>query len=257
MESGGTFKFTSKLFSTAELFFEGVNHLFWPRVCCNCQASILKSDQGLCADCWEQMRACIGGDYCRGCGSEVSLYAIVDGKCGGCDSSKQIYDGIARGGAYKDALREIILNLKFNDRPELSTHIGPIADAAMAGSGFINEIDMYVPVPLHWRRRLGRGFNQAMLLCKHIEGARKMIDINLVRVRYTHRQWNLDEPKRRKNVAGAFAVRKGHRYEGKTVCLVDDITTSGATLNECAKTLKAAGAAKVYGLVVAMAASRK
>lgn len=72
-------------------------------------------------------------------------------------------------------------------------------------------------------------------------------------MRYTERQWNLSPAKRKRNVADAFAVRKGHKFSGQTVCLVDDITTSGATLNECAKTLKEAGAQKVFAVVAAVA----
>ena len=83
------------------------------------------------------------------------------------------------------------------------------------------------------------------------EGSR--ISTDLVRIRNTQQQWDLTHPQRRRNVKGAFAVRKGHPFNEKTVLLVDDISTSGATLNECAKTLKAAGAKKVYTAVLATA----
>jgi len=81
-----------------------------------------------------------------------------------------------------------------------------------------------------------------------------MISTDLVRVRRTKFQPTMTTPAARaRNVAGAFAVRKGHSFAGRTICLVDDIKTTGATLNECAKTLKEAGAAKVFGLVLAVA----
>jgi predicted amidophosphoribosyltransferase len=75
----------------------------------------------------------------------------------------------------------------------------------------------------------------------------------LVRVRHTKQQWDLNSAQRRRNVKGAFGVRKGHLFEDKTVALIDDITTSGATLAECAKTLKQAGARKVIASVLAAA----
>ena len=242
--------------STSALLIEGGGHLLWPRLCSNCQASILKSDEGLCSDCWEHLRFSAGGDYCGRCGRDASEYAIIDGACGQCQNTDLQFDGIARAGAYNDVLRNMILRMKFNDRPELGEYLGSISDAAITGSHFYNDIDTFVPVPLHWRRRLVRGFNQALIICKGLTNAKKKIDRNLVRIRYTHRQWSLTEAGRKKNVAGAFAVRARHSYQGKTICLVDDITTSAATLNECAVTLKEAGAEKVYALVVAVAHSR-
>ena len=239
--------------STAAFLIEGGGHLLWPRLCCNCQASILKSDDGLCGECWEQLRFSAGGDYCRRCGTDASEYAIIEGACGQCQNTSLQFDGIARAGAYNDVLRNMILRMKFNDRPELGEYLGSISDAAITGSGFYDDIDLFVPVPLHWRRRLSRGFNQALIICQSLKNARKRIDRDLVRIRYTHRQWSLTDAGRKKNVAGAFAVRARHNYRDKTICLVDDITTSGATLNECAKTLKEAGAKKVYALVVAVA----
>ena len=125
-------------------------------------------------------------------------------------------------------------------------------NSALQGSSFRDEIDVFVPVPLHWRRRLERGFNQSLILCKGLEHHGR-INTELVRTRYTQRQWNLSLGKRRKNVADAFAVRRGHDFSGKNVCLVDDITTTRATLEECAKTLKQAGAQKVFALVGAVA----
>jgi len=120
---------------------------------------------------------------------------------------------------------------------------------------------MFAPVPLHWRRRLSRGFNQSLLLARHLSRhlaetrrARAIpVRTDLVRIRHTPAQWTLAPTKRRKNVAGAFAVRPDHDFSRKTVCLVDDITTSGATLNECAAVLKNAGAAAVYAVVAAVA----
>jgi ComF family protein len=124
---------------------------------------------------------------------------------------------------------------------------------ALAVSGVARSIDCFVPVPLHWRRRLERGYNQALCLSRGVCTPPASVSTDLVRTRYTRRQWSLTETQRRTNVKNAFAVRRGHPFGGKTVCLVDDITTSGATLNECAKALKAAGAARVYTLVAAVA----
>lgn len=234
------------------LAMEGLNHLLWPAVCDCCRTAIAESDRRLCRDCWNELLACTAGDYCPGCGKDASRYAIIDGRCAQCDNGTIHFDGIARGGVYGNVLRDLILAFKFQDRTELAVHLRMLANAALEGSPFHDQIELFVPVPLHWRRRMERGYNQSKLIA---QGLRHPAPVNtdLVRTRYTQRQWTLTPAKRRKNVAGAFAVRRGHNFSGKRICLVDDITTSHATLNECAATLKAAGAEKVFACVVAVA----
>jgi ComF family protein len=232
---------------------EGLNHLLWPQVCNNCSISISKTQGGLCQRCWDELLACVGGDYCSRCGKDASKYASIGAGCARCQDLQLHFDGIARGGVYDGSLRNMILAFKFRDRTELDSHLSFMANSALTGSGFLEQIDLFVAVPLHWRRRLERGYNQSQILCKQIKAAKGRISADFVRTRYTQRQWKLSPAKRKRNVAGAFAVRKGHDFAGRSVCLVDDITTSGATLNECAKTLKEAGAAKVFALVAAVA----
>jgi len=232
---------------------EGLNHLLWPAVCNSCGISISETQNGLCPRCWDELLACVGGDYCSRCGKDTSKYAAIGDGCANCQDEKLHFDGIARGGVYDGSLRNMILAFKFNDKTELDSQLCFMLNSALAGSGFTDRTDLFVPVPLHWRRRLERGYNQSLILCKGIERAKGKISADFVRARYTQRQWNLSPAKRRRNVAGAFAVRKGHDFAGRTVCLVDDITTSGATLNECAKTLKEAGAQRVFAVVAAVA----
>ena len=109
-----------------------------------------------------------------------------------------------------------------------------------------------MPVPLHWRRRFQRGFNQSALIAKGLTLDNAQFNTDLVRIRYTQQQIELTVAARKRNVEGAFAVRKGHNFKGKNICLVDDVKTTGATLNECAKVLKEAGAGKVFAFVLAV-----
>ena len=233
----------------------GVNHLLWPAVCGVCERAIPERGEGLWDECWGQLRFCTGGDHCPRCGRDASKYGLIDGRCDACQGSELHYDAIVRGGVYDRVLRNMILAFKFQDRMELSSHIRLLADSAFQGSSFAESIDCFVPVPLHWMRRLNRGYNQSMIICKGISGSQRKVNTDLVRIRNTERQWSLSTFKRKRNVKDAFAVRKGHEFAGRRICLIDDITTSGATLNECARTLKDAGADKVYALVVAVAAS--
>jgi ComF family protein len=180
----------------------------------------------------------------------------VAGACAACRQQDFHFDGIARAGVYKDALQQMILAFK-HDRTDLISILAPLANAALQGSRFYDEVDLFVPVPLHWTRRLLRGYNQSQLIAKSLDHPRARVSTDLVRIRRTKAQPTAPTfPARARNVAGAFAVRKDHRFTGKTICLIDDIKTSGATLSECAKTLKEAGATKVYALVLAIAGQR-
>jgi len=155
-----------------------------------------------------------------------------------------------------DALQRMILAFK-HDHSELAAVLTPLAEAALQGSGFHDDINLFVPVPLHWTRRILRGYNQAHLIAKRLHHPRARVSTDLVRIRRTRAQPQAATPAARaRNVAGAFVTREGHEFSGKTLCLVDDIKTSGATLNECAKALKEAGAARVYALVLAVAGQK-
>jgi predicted amidophosphoribosyltransferase len=103
-----------------------------------------------------------------------------------------------------------------------------------------------------------RGYNQSSVMARTLKQKSIKINTDLVRIRRTKQQPAMASlAQRAANVAGAFAVRRGHSFTGRNVCLIDDIKTSGATLNECAKTLKSAGAEKVFALVLAVAGQRQ
>ena len=211
----------------------------------------------LCDGCWQRLISVCSAEYCRRCGRDASPYAIYDGICANCRDEQIHFDGIARGGVYAEALRETILAFK-HGQTELDLALGGLIDSALQASGFFGEIELFVPVPLHWLKRFSRGYNQSLLLAKRLKHPCAKISTDLVRVRWTKSQPTMPSiAARARNVEGAFAVRYRHPFTGRKVCLVDDIKTTGATLNECAKTLKEAGASKVYALVLAVAGQNK
>lgn len=245
---------TARLKRNLNLTLAGLNQLLWPAVCINCKASICESDNSLCRDCWAQLLACTGADYCRRCGRDVSRFALLEGACPDCQGSQIHFDQIARAGFYAESLQRMILSFKFYGRTELDFVLGFLANSALEAGGFSDEIEFFVPVPLHWTRRLVRGYNQSLILAGKLRHQSARINTELVRIRRTKSQPAMaTAAARARNVAGAFAVRWRHRLTGRNVCLVDDIKTTGATLNECAKTLKEAGASKVFALVLAVA----
>lgn len=237
--------------------WDGLNHLLWPEVCVNCEQSISISDEHLCRKCWQELTEAASGDYCPGCGKDVSRYALVQGKCSDCQNQSIYFDRICRAGFYSHTLRKMILSFKFHGRTELDLILGFMANSALQGCGFYEEINFFVPVPLHWTRRLKRGFNQSLILAKLLNHPTAKLNTDLVRIRKTQAQVTMESHNsRKKNVANAFAVRARHEFNGANICLVDDIKTSGATLNECAKVLKEAGASKVFTLVLAVAGQK-
>ncbi|HNS22236.1 MAG TPA: ComF family protein [Sedimentisphaerales bacterium] len=250
------YRVVSRAGRAAVLTWQGINHLLWPPVCRDCGRGICVEDDELCRDCWSELATCTAGDYCPRCGRDASRYGLVGGACGACRSEEFHFDGIARAGVYTEALQRMILAFK-HDHSELASTLAPLAQASLEGSSFCDDVELFVPVPLHWTRRVLRGYNQANLIARRLRHPRARVIADLVRVRRTRPQPQAATPAARaRNVAGAFVVRDGHEFAGRTVCLIDDIKTSGATLNECARAIKEAGAAKVYALVLAVAGQR-
>lgn len=238
------------------LIIQSINQLFWPATCINCRENICETDNDLCKNCWNQLLACTMADYCRRCGRDAGIAAQLEGTCPDCQGKTIHFDQIARAGLYAQSLQRMIVAFK-NGKTELDTILGFLANSALQGSGYRDEIELFVPVPLHWSRRLYRGYNQSHILINKIRYPTATISSDLVRIRRTKAQPTMTSPSARaRNVAGAFAVRNGHNFTGRKICLVDDIKTTGATLNECAKTLKNAGAAKVFALVLAVAGQK-
>jgi len=234
----------------------GFNQLLWPPVCMNCRINIAEGDNNLCRDCWDKLLICTGGNYCRRCGRDTSKFGLLAGACPDCQGKEVYFDCIARAGIYEHTLRKMILSFK-NGRTELNSVLSFLANSALQGGGFISDVELFVPVPLHWTRRFVRGYNQSHILLKKLKHNTAKISTDLVRIRRTKSQPAMVSPAaRKKNVAGAFAVRYGHNFTGRKVCLVDDIKTTGATLNECSKTLKQAGASEVFTLVLAVAGQK-
>lgn len=244
---------TAKLKQTLRFTLQSLNQILWPAICLSCKQNISETDDGLCKNCWSELLACTGPDYCPRCGKDVSKYALLGDSCPDCQGREFHFDRLARSGLYSQALQKIILAFK-NGKSELDSLLGFLADSTLEVSTFSDNVDFFVPVPLHWARKSVRGYNQSHILAKKLNHHAAKINTDLVRIRYTKQQPMMTSPaKRRKNVAGAFAVRYGHKFTGRNICLIDDIKTTGATLNECAKILKAAGAKNVFALVLAVA----
>jgi ComF family protein len=154
-------------------------------------------------------------------------------------------------GRYDGVLRQIIHAFKYEGRRSLAAPLGTLMRDS--GQPMLQDCDVIVPVPLHPWRRMQRGFNQARDLAERLE---RPVASVLWRIRATPAQMALNADARRSNVRGAFVVSPLHsdaRLHGARVVLVDDVRTTGATLDECAKVLLEAGACEIRALTLAFA----
>jgi ComF family protein len=175
----------------------------------------------------------------------------ADALCGNCIRERPAYDRARAVFRYDDASRGLVLAFKHGDRIDAAPAYARWL--ARAGGALIEGADLIAPVPLHWTRLFHRRYNQSALLANalaRLSGRPAAPDL-LRRKRRTPSQGGLGRAERARNVRNAFAVRRGVSVEGKRVLLVDDVLTTGATVEACAKTLLKSGAAAVDVLTLA------
>ena len=207
----------------------------------------------LCPDCREACRL-LQHPLCTRCGLMFPSPAGPDHRCSGCLSGKG-YFGIARAvGIHQGGLKELVHGLKYRGRPGLARPMGRMLHAAFEHYWRTRPADLAVPVPLHPRRLRRRGFNQSSLLlrawqqaaCEAGAGATiRSCSKALVRTRPTPPQTGLSRRERRRNMRGAFRSAERSGLKGQRLVLLDDVFTTGATVEEAARVLLAAGAASV------------
>lgn len=182
---------------------------------------------------------------CAGCDAPVGPRVLF---CGGCEPSVVPGRDLAAF-VYGGAPAAAIARLKYEKRSDLAARLGAVL--ARTAAPLAGKVDVVVPVPLHPRRLAERGFNPSALLAAPVARAigARFAPLSLVRTRDTPRQATLDRSARSRNVAGAFAATRD--VEGLAVLVVDDVQTTGATLDACARALVAKGARGVIPLVLA------
>lgn len=213
--------------------------LLFPPSCVSCR----KVGRWICDRCWETI-AWETGRTCEMCG-----LPSVERLCPFCDRGSSALDGITAVARFEDTSREAVHALKYSGHHAISSLMGRL----MAEAARTIDATMVVPIPLHWTRRRERGYDQAAMLSRHVGRVLElpMERRALRRVRKTRQQATLDNEARQANVAGAF--QSGEIVEGESILLVDDVFTTGATMEAAAGALRDAGAYRVIGLVFAWA----
>ena len=177
-----------------------------------------------------------------------------EGRCALCRGGLRGFDAAYSFGFYDGVLRQLIHLYKFR---KVRTLVGPLGDLLLRALPRDEAFDCVTPVPLHWRRRWQRGFNQADLLARRVAAHSGIPRTRLLRrLRSTASQASLSNTSRRRNVAAAFACRRPDRAAGRKILLIDDVMTTGSTAAACALALKRAGAARVSLLTLARADRR-
>ena len=208
--------------------------------------------QGLSAEAWSRIHF-LDGPVCDGCGAPFEFDPGPGVRCPACTSRRRRFDAARAACLYDETSRDPILKLKHADRTDLAPLFARWLSRAAAE--LLAEADAIVPAPLHRLRLLGRRYNQSAEVARplsRLTGVPYLPDA-LVRRRATETQAGKSAARRRRNLVGAFHVpdRRRAQVEGRRILIVDDVMTTGATLEGCARALKAAGAARVNVAVIA------
>jgi ComF family protein len=221
-----------------------------PTLCVSCREPV--DGEGVCAACWAKL-SFIAPPFCPRLGIPfvydpgpelLSMEAIAN---------PPAYQRARAAVRYDDVARTLVHSLKYQDRTDLAPAMGRWM--ARAGKELLDEADVLVPVPLHWRRGWSRRYNQSGALARVIsrQSGVKLATEALRRIRATEQQVGLSRPQRAANVQGAFKVapERSADIAGRRVVLIDDVLTSGATTDACARALLRAKAVQVDVLVFA------
>lgn len=211
----------------------------------------------VCPSCLREPKPFLAEHFCVDCRAPFLNAAPLDenGRCALCRSGASGFDSVYAYGEYEGSLRKLIHVFKYGGVTPLAPELGRLLNGALPHG---ERFDVIVPMPLHWRKRLERGFNQSELLARFVS-RRTGIPVAgaLRRRKRTDSQAGLTRAQRRTNVAGAFEVRQRDKIEGRHVLLIDDVLTTGATASACSSVLKRAGAKRVTVLTLARADRRK
>ncbi|MEK6680504.1 MAG: ComF family protein [Nitrospirota bacterium] len=262
-------------------FAKNLLNFLIPPTCHICKLPIKEYDNPyICRICWKKIRF-IDGPVCPRCGipfkSSVTLIRSPDYLCGTCRKQKFYFTKASALGYYEGTLSEAIHIFKYEKKQSMAKYMNSLTSDSLIGklnvmlNSFqhpipcretLNQVQgdrmhfdnsLIVPVPLHKKRLNERGFNQSLLIAHHLSKSLNIplsID-GLQRVRWTRPQIELSREERLRNVKGAFAVRDGISFKGKKLLLIDDVYTTGATVNECARMLKKAGAKEINVFTIA------
>lgn len=220
-----------------------------PPLCPICKKRVLLT-HGLCSECFSKIHF-ICHPYCEICGKPFEFDIPEETRCGACCKKNPIFTKARSAFIYDSFSAKLILPFKHSDHLELAPLLTNLL--YRAGADLLADTDLIIGVPLHRFRHIKRKYNQADVLAKRL-AEKSHIPYHLtilIRKRATVSQGHMKAAERKRNVAGAFGIKNKHLIKDKNILLIDDVFTTGATINECSKILLKNGAAKVFVLTLA------
>ncbi len=236
----------------ANYFYHPILSLLYPNFCKNCLVSLGVDELILCETCLLELPKLRDEKHCKFCSSLEFL--DMDSICTNCQYGFREIHHFERNISifiYEDLIQEIIIAGKFGKRPSVWQFLG--REMARTLQTDIQSNSMIIPVPISKKRLMERGFNQSTLLAKEIS---ELLSVDysvktLIKIKDNNRQVHLSQEERIVNPMGCYRVRYPELIKDKIIYLVDDVYTTGSTVNECSRVLKEAGAGPIYSITVA------
>jgi ComF family protein len=230
----------------------GLKNLVYPGVCAGCGQLLEQSADDFCESC----TLALTGDphfTCPRCTSTVGEHTDVSAGCPRCRDERYYFDSAFRMGLYDGILRDVVLGMKHRAGETLAECLGRLWARHQAARFRQLGVEVVIPVPLHWLRRLRRGYNQSEALSAAVAKLLKVPHCPgwVRRMRPTASQVQQSATDRRTNLRGAFRVSRWADVNGKSVLLIDDVITTGSTGSEAARALREGGAKTVHLAVLA------
>lgn len=219
----------------------------FPGYCYICNLFLANPDKYLCSSCLEKMSV-LPTPFCTVCKTFLDNLPTNHNCKAYLHSAYSLW-------TFAEGVETLVHKFKYESKVGLGKRLGQVLAQQLSTQSFWPEIDTLIPVPLYSTRKRERGYNQAEVLAQSVADCTKVRPISnaLRRCRNTKDQTHLSAAQRKENVKNAFQVSAGIDLSRVTIMLVDDVITTGATLNECAKTLKQNGAKEVYACTLAVA----
>jgi ComF family protein len=237
------------------LFLSAVTDLIFPPLCHACKVFIPEAGAvQICKDCLAGSPP-IETPHCTVCGIPFLTAGGCDHVCGGCIRQQPHFTAARAAVQFEGPVRELVHRFKYGKLVQHCRPLGLLMADRLREPAVAAEADLVIPVPLHIRRLRERGFNQAVLLAEIVakQWRLPLSRDNLRRTRWTEPQISLSAAERQENVRGAFAVHDEAGVRNRRIILVDDVYTTGSTVDECARTLGKSGAGAVFVMTVARA----
>lgn len=235
-----------KFFQPIYSGLDGLKYLFYPDICAGCGRPLVKKEKTICLDCFTKLE--FRTDMLE---EDNPIAKLFYGKV-------SVHHAMALFYYHKQALiQKLLFDLKYHQKPEIGWWLGNMLARQMLNSPLLKNIDFLIPVPLHPRKLKKRGYNQAQIICEGIKEKIPELDIEtdvLVRSVFTETQTRKNTWERFKNVKEVFVIKKPDVIKNKHILIVDDVITTGSTIEACARKILEIEGTKVSVAAIASSA---